>query len=212
MTNVLLAIEAETGPHGLPFELVAGKTVLDRVIEAAKKAALYLNNAHGGALKAKVLVLCPRGDRIAEEFQNRCEVLQGPLRNVLDSYSPKYVARLSYQSPLIPPFVISKLVTLAHMNGYDLVANHSGAFATAPAGTHCTVVSARFLEAGAGLEMPLPTWAKMGLAVNHFDLSGIDYAVKEPSDLPRVRDAFNAANDKYQRAVLTFGHHAVHKI
>lgn len=231
---VLIGIQARSGSTRLPrkaFELIAGKTLLDRVIETCKKAADYINR-HPPS-RARVVVLTPEGDHIAEEFDDRCEVMEGSHLDVLaryaqalELYNPSLVVRITGDCPLLPSFVISKLVALAVDKRYDYISNVDPRFRTALDGADCEVISARLLKHVAAtatdpadrehvttmIRRAPPEWAKIGVVVNYFDHSDLKLSVDTPEDLERVRQAFASANDKHQQAVLTFGSQAVHRI
>ncbi len=231
---VLIAIQARSGSTRLPnkaFELINGKTMLDRVIETCKKASSYINN--NTPTRTRVVVLTPHNDPIVEEFKDRCEIIEGPEFDVLtryvqalDTYKAGAVVRITGDCPLIPSWIISKLITLREVKNYDYISNTDPRFRTALDGADCEVISGRMMEY-AGKEAKdaydrehvttfirrcPPDWAKMSCVVNHFDHSEVKLSVDTKDDLERVRHAFSSANEKYQQAVLTFGHQAVHKI
>ncbi len=233
---VLIAIQARSGSTRLPrkaFELISGKMLLDRVIEACKKAAPRINQLQGGNVRCKVAVLTPTGDPIASEFKNRCEVMEGPEQDVLTRYllalekfQPEYIVRITGDCPMIPPHIISKLVSMAFHSGYDYVSNVDERFRTSLDGADCEVISGRLLQTIGERAVSVydrehvttmirrepPEGAKIGTVVNHFDDSDLKLSVDTPEDLERVRMAFERANEKYQKAVMTFGHTQVHRI
>lgn len=234
--SILIGIQARSGSTRLPgkaFELISGRTLLDRVIDACKSGAVNIKKNSRGAFTARVVVLTPEGDPIAKEFRSRCEIVEGPELDVLarykkaaDIYAPQYVARITGDCPLLPPFIISKLASLACYNDYDYVSNVDERFRTALDGADCEVMSRRMLDwaADAAAEDPdrehvttimrrrPPHWAKIGCVVHHFDQSDQKLSVDTREDLERVRDAFDLAESKYQNATLQFGAHLVHRI
>jgi spore coat polysaccharide biosynthesis protein SpsF len=236
MQRVLIGIQARSGSTRLPrkaFELISGKMMLDRVIDSCKKAAPRINNSNGGALCAKIVVLTPTGDPVAREFKSRCEVFEGPEHDVLRRYAlaaekfdPAFIVRITGDCPMIPPPVISKLVSMAYINCYDYVSNVDERFRTALDGADCEVISRRLLSAMDELAVsdfdrehvtPLarrspPEWAKIGCVVNDFDHSHLKLSVDTPEDLERVRTAYEKASEKHRQAVLTFGSTAVHRL
>lgn len=230
----LIGIQARSGSTRLPnkaFELISGKTVLDMVLDSCIKAADYLyKNTH---MRAKVVILTPSNDPIAKRYRSRCEIIEGSEFDVLsrymdavEAYNPEAVCRITGDCPLVPSFVISKLITLRHQNLYDYISNTDPRFRTSLDGADCEVMSAKILEyAARNAKEPYdrehvtpfirnspPPWAKMGCVVNHFDHSDLKLSVDTKEDLERVRNAFGSANEKYLQAVGTFGRGAVHKI
>ncbi len=84
MKNVLIAIQARSGSSRLPkkaYELIGGKMMLDHVIEACKKAASYIHKREG--ISSKIIIVTPVGDPIVTDFSSRCDVVEGPLHDVL---------------------------------------------------------------------------------------------------------------------------------
>ncbi len=231
---VLIGIQARSGSTRLPnkaLALISGKTVLDMVIESCKKAASYLNNST--PIRTRVVVLTPKGDPIVDEFQNRCEVIEGSEFDVLSRYvdaaklyEADAVVRITGDCPLVPSFLISKLVSLQNKMGYDYISNTDPRFRTALDGADVEVLSAKMLNyLGDSAKEALdrehvttyvrkhpPVWAKLSCVVNYFDHSDMKLSVDTQEDLDRVRKAHDSANDKYRAAVLTFGQQSVHKV
>lgn len=234
--KVLIGIQARSSSSRLPkkaFELISGKTMLDRVISSCKTAARYMNEQRNLGVQARVAILTPEGDAVADEFSSRCDVMEGPLEDVLSRYATAaekfgadMVVRITGDCPMIPSFVISKLVTLAVVNGYDYVSNVDERFRTTLDGSDCEVISRKLLDDIAEravlpadrehvtmlIRRYPPPWAKIGFVCNYFDLSDLKLSVDTPEDLERVRRAFETAYDKYQKACLEFGQQAVHRI
>lgn len=236
MARVMIGIQARSGSTRLPrkaFELISGKMLLDRVIDACKSGAINAKNVSRGTVRAQVVVLTPEGDPIAREFKNRCEIVEGPEHDVLARYAiaanvldPDFVVRVTGDCPLLPPFVVSKLITLARMNSYDYLSNVDEQHRTALDGADCEVMSRKMLdwldekaESTSEREhvtllarQAPPDWAKIGCVVNHFDHSDLKLSVDTREDLERVRAAFEMAENKYELAARRFGAQAVHRI
>ncbi len=234
MQRVIIGIQARSGSTRLPrkaFELISGKTMLDRVIEACKKAAVYSGARE--SLSIRVAVLTPVDDPIVDVFRGRCDILQGPEQDVLtryrmalDRYDADFVVRITGDCPMIPPYMISRLVSLAVANGYDYISNVDPRFRTSLDGVDCEVVSARLVKSLHELAVSAedrehvttmarrepPDWANVGAVVSHFDHSHIKLSVDTPDDLERVREAFSAADAKYRGAINTYGQTKVHLI
>lgn len=236
MSCVLIAIQARSGSTRLPrkaFELISGKMLLNRVIDACKRGSAIIRQSTRGSLVARIVVLTPEGDPIAREFRGRCEIVEGPEHDVLtryriatDVYDPQHVMRVTGDCPLLPPFVVARLAVLASTHGYDYISNVDPLFRTALDGADCEVMSPRLVDwldetateasdrehvTTLARSAP-PDWAKMGCVVHHFDHSDQKLSVDTRADLERVRAHFDQAEAKYQRAVLKFGQQAVHRI
>ncbi len=234
MQRVIIGIQARSGSTRLPrkaFELISGKTMLDRVIEACKKAATYSGSREHLAIR--VAVLTPVDDLIVEVFQGRCDIVQGPEQDVLtryrmalDKYDSDYVVRITGDCPLIPPYMISRLISLAVSHDYDYISNVDPRFRTSLDGVDCEVISARLMkflhDQAASPEdrehvtlmarREPPDWANVGAVVSHFDHSNLKLSVDTAEDLERVRAAFAAADGKYRLAINTYGQHKTHLI
>jgi spore coat polysaccharide biosynthesis protein SpsF len=232
MQTVLIAIQARSGSQRLPkkaFELIGGRRMLDHVIDAAKSARQYVSRWN--CLQADVAVLTPRGDPIADAFKGRCLIFQGSEPDVLSRYyeagkTYNYVVRLTGDCPLIPDFVITKLIKNALTNSYDYVSNVEESYRTAIDGHDCEVISARLLEwlHYSALEASdrehvttlarrePPEWAKHGFVINYHDHSGLKFSVDTPDDLARVRDEYDTREQKQLAAERRFGKWAVHRL
>ncbi len=232
MTDVVIGIQARSGSTRLPkkaFELIGGKPMLDHVIEACKKAAAYVQRREG--IQAKVVVLTPEGDPIAAAFRSRCDIVEGSTNDVLsryykalEHYSPKLVIRITGDCPLIPSYVISRVIALASQNAYDYASNVDDRFRTSIDGTDCEAISDRLLrEAHLSAKDPAdrehvttwirknhPEWAKIGVILNHFDNSDLKLSVDTRDDLERVRLAHDSASEKMHQAIRKFGKNNIH--
>jgi len=209
--------------------------MLERVIVACKKAALYVNmrprkDFH---IKARVAVVTPTGDAIIPSFSSRCDIYQGSEHDVLDRYAravadsgADYLVRITGDCPLIPPTVISKMLLVAVNNRYDYVSNVDEKFRTSVDGTDCEIISKKLLEHAAAfataagdrehvttmIRREPPEWAKIGFVIDPFDNSCVKLSVDTEDDLKAVRHAFESGHEKYVAACETFGHRSVHRL
>ncbi len=230
--TVLIGIQARSGSSRLPrkaFELIGGKMMLDHVIESCRKAADYV--AKREKIATRVVVLTPEGDPIAKAFSGRCDIVHGPSHDVLarylvalDRFSPDVMIRITGDCPLIPSYVISRVIALAVQNDYDYIGNGDERFRTSIDGTDCEAISARLLAEAAQqatdpydrehvtswIRKSPPEWAKIGAVLNYFDHSDLKLSVDTPDDLARVRVAYDLAADKYHQAIRCFGQRQVH--
>lgn len=231
--KILIGIQARSGSTRLPrkaFEMISGRMMLDRVVEACKSAA---GNLERRGHKCTVAVLTPEGDPIVQEFKTRATIEQGPEHDVLkryelafNKYEPDLLVRVTGDCPLIPPPLISHLTELAITKGYDYMSNVDDRFRTSIDGADCEVISARLFDVLAEhartpydrehvtpfVRRSPPEWAKLGIALNHFDVSDIKLSVDTPEDLDRVRKAFETQFQKYQEAVRVYGKGGIHRL
>jgi spore coat polysaccharide biosynthesis protein SpsF len=231
--KILIAIQARSGSTRLPrkaFEMISGRMMLDRVIEACKFAGRSIEK---GGHKAAVAVLTPAGDPIVQEFGARVEIVEGPEHDVLERYAvaverynPELTVRVTGDCPLIPAPLIAYMTNLAINNGYDYISNCDERFRTSIDGSDCEVISRRLFEHAAEfavkpydrehvtpfIRRSPPEWARLALAVNHYDLSNIKLSVDTPEDLEAVRKAFEGSFSKYQEAIKVYGKGAIHRL
>jgi spore coat polysaccharide biosynthesis protein SpsF len=234
LKNIIIGIQSRSDSTRLPrkaFELIGGKTMTDRVIDACKRAAAFLNREPHGWY-TDVVLLTPEGDAVAKSFSHRCPVVEGPALDVLARYqlaverfNAAYIVRVTGDCPLIPSHLITKLIKLGRSAGYDYLSNADERFRTSVDGADCEVISRTlFDEMAAEASTPydrehVTPWArrqkapwKIGAAIEFFDQTDKKLSVDTPEDLERVRSAFDSANDKYRSAVLTYGQSNIHWI
>jgi spore coat polysaccharide biosynthesis protein SpsF (cytidylyltransferase family) len=232
--RVLIGIQARSGSTRLPrkaFELIAGRTMLDRVVDTCRYAAQQIDKASN---RCDVAVLTPTGDPIAAEFANRVDIVEGPERDVLarykiamDDYQPDYLVRITGDCPLIPGSLITYMTTVGIAKGYDYYSNSDERFRTSIDGSDCEIISRRAFDyAAANATTPydrehvtpfirreqLPAGMRKGLAFNNFDMSDVKLSVDTPEDLERVRRAYEGSFIKYQEAVKVYGRGAIHRL
>lgn len=235
-TKALIAIQARSTSSRLPrkvFELIDGRPMLDHVIDACKKSADYVNyTTHQTGLAVHHVLVVPDGDPIVKAWGRKITVVEGPENDVLARYvqaanqfDANYIVRVTSDCPLIPPYLISKLIKLAVVHGYDYVSNVDPRFRTALDGADCEVISAALLrwldenaEEGPQREhvTPLcreapPAWARVGVVIGFFDQSGIKLSVDTSDELEAVRSQFKAVREKIRAAEKTYGRERVHR-
>ncbi len=233
--KILIGIQARSSSTRLPrkaFELIGGRTMLERVHQSCKQASDWLERTKGYV--APVVVLAPEKDEIVGAFDKKgYEFVVGPLEDVLMRYMlgaakhlPDYVVRITGDCPMVPSYFITRLTELAIQNGYDYVSNVDERFRTTLDGSDVEVFSMKLLvhanklattpedreHVTTYMRREPPDWAKIGFVCGVFDLSGIKLSVDTPEDLARVRAAFDSARDKYHKAIIEFGQDRVHRL
>lgn len=232
---VVLAIQARSTSVRLPGKahaLIGGERMLDRVLAVAKRASAIINRPPI-ACKAKIVIACPRGDKIATDFAETCAVVEGPehdvlerFRMVVDTYKPDLVARITGDCPLLPPHLVSAHVDLALRHQYDYVSNVDERWRTTIDGTDIEVMTPKILLWAAEtatrpadrehvttfIRHHPPDWAKIGTTLTSFDMSHVKLSVDTPEDLQRVVDAYNRAHEKYELAVRTLKLSNTHRL
>lgn len=235
--SVLIGIQARSSSERLPkkaFELIDGKRMLDCVIDSCKGAASYLNRTTDrSGIYVQTAVLTPAKDPIVEAFSSRCPIYEGPEHDVLTRFvkvaeklNPDFIVRITGDCPLIPPFIISKMIKLAISQDYDYISNVDEESRTTLDGHDCEVLSAemlRFLDEHATdpydrehvttlARRSPPDWASMGCVINHLDHSSIKLSVDTPEDLARVKEAKERVNQMVKQAERKFGRFSVHRL
>ena len=233
MAGVLIGIQARSGSKRLPrkaFELIGGRTMLDRVIDACKQAAWKIDEKGN---RCHVAVLTPTADPIVDEFSSRVTVVQGPEHDVLarygvaaEKYKPDLVVRVTGDCPFVQTYLIAYLTHLTVKHGYDYLSNVDERVRTALDGSDCEVFSTRLLEYALEhatkptdrehvttfMRRSPPPWARMATAQPHFDLSHIKLSVDTPEDLERARAVFDSTFTKQQEAFALYGKSNVHRL
>ncbi len=232
--RILIGIQARSTSERLPrkaFEMIYGRMMLDRVIDQCKFSAKSIEERNGH--KVSVAVLTPIGDPIVSEFGTRVEIVEGPEHDVLsryaiavEKYDPELTVRITGDCPLIQAPFISHMTKIAIENGYDYFCNSDERFRTFIDGSDCEVISRRMFAYAADsakesydrehvtpfMRRAPPEWARLGLAVSRYDLSGIKLSVDTQEDLEAVRKSFENSYCKYQAALKVYGRGAIHQL
>lgn len=234
--TVTIGVQARSTSTRLPNKInaqIGSRKLLDHVLDSCKKATLYLNNWNTKSIIAETFLLIPKGDPIKDRFNNIWASIEGDEHDVLSRYvnlqkwqKSAFIVRVTGDCPLIPSFVISKMITLAVMNNYDYVSNVDERVRTAPDGFDCEVVSKRMLawldENAKSKEdrehvtllarREFPDYYKQACMINYMDLSGIKLSVDTNDDLTRVIEEYIRVEKKVHLANKIFGKSAVHRV
>lgn len=235
LTVVSIGIQARSTSSRLPgksSELLGRKTVVGHVIASAMRAATYINNYNSKKLLVDVNLLIPKGDKLKREWDGKINIIEGDEKDVLSRYvqlqranNSDYLVRITGDCPLLPPFIISKLITLATQNQYDYVSNVEESVRTTADGHDLEVFSSRALDHvnqfASGVDREHVTshirkhmefgWKK-GCVINFLDLSHLKLSVDNADDLERVRTEWKKIDDAYTKAVKKFGRNSVHRL
>lgn len=236
LKKFLIAIQARSTSTRLPnkhVELIGGMRIIDHVIDACVRSAEYLNrHSVKYGYETQVVLLTPVGDPLGDPYKDTIDVIQGPEHDVLkrykmaaDKHNPDYIVRITGDCPLIPPFVISKHIVIAHKNGYDYLSNVDERYRTAQDGIDCEVLSRRMLDwLDEKARLPedrehvttmarreKPAWARCGFVCGYFDFSGIKYSIDTEEDLKRVRKEYDSIKRRFKEAQRVFGKDSIHR-
>ncbi len=232
-TKIAIGIQARSTSKRLPRKIhmvLTHRTILDHVIKSARDAAIYMNRF--AQKRISVYLLVPFDDEIIfkrNEFE--IPIIEGPEDDVLARYvslakktKADYYCRITADCPLLPHYVISKLITLASVNDYDYVSNVDERCRTSPDGNDCEVFSKKLLnwldENAKGTDREHvttlarrdpPDWIRHGTVINFQDSSGEKFSVDTMEDLDSVRERLHRVEIKYDTAVEIFGRQSVHR-
>lgn len=236
MRKVLIAIQARSTSTRLPGKAnlpLGSKRLLDHVVDSCLSAARYSNRfTRRTDVHCEVVLLVPAGDPIQQQFSDQVAVIEGPHLDVLaryvlaqESYEADYICRITGDCPMIPPFIISKHITLATTLNYDYISNVDERCRLALDGIDCEVISARLLEwLDANAEtmehrehvtqlarLKPPPWAIRAFTAGFFDQSQLKLSVDTRDDLDAVRGAQLAVTQKMQVAEKIYGRERIHR-
>lgn len=236
VTNVLIGIQARSTSKRLPrkvFELIGGKSMIRHVVEACDRAAFYMNkNSHKTRIHVSVALVIPEGDELLSFRRYGKMVVEGPEGDVLSRYQiaskrfhADYIVRVTGDCPLIPPYLITKHIKTAVINGYDYVSNVDEHARTAADGTDCEVISSKLLDfvhsnamdekdrehVTTFIRRQTPDWAKVGHVVGHLNMSDLKLSVDTQEDLERVRFHYDRIKFAIESAEAKSGRNSVHR-
>ncbi len=236
LISVLIGIQARSTSTRLPkkcFEPLGNKRLLDHVIDACDRSAKYSNmSTHRSNYTTAVALLIPYYDVIKTAFSSKIEIIEGPEYDVLTrfgiaqkKYNADYICRITGDCPLIPPYVISKHISLAVHEKYDYLSNVDEQARLSLDGIDCEVMSKKMLEwldqnskdpfhrehvTILARETP-PDWAKRGFTASFFDLSKIKLSVDTKEDLDRVREEYDRVGKKLKKAEKLYDRENIHR-
>lgn len=233
---VTIGIQARSTSKRFPNkvnQMIGDKTILQRLIDSANDSAKYLNRySFKNFYEVNVAVCCPTGDEIATKYHGLVDIVEGSEDDVLSRYlklaqicKSDYVVRVTADCPLIPSFVISKMVMTAIHNKYDYISNVEPTCRTSADGYDCEVFSRQLLEVTYrdardpyDREHVTPYMRKNkknyrhGIVVNHIDLSGLKFSVDTVEEYNRVLAEFESVKKKLEIAAQIFGSQNVHRL
>lgn len=237
ITNVVIGIQARSTSNRFPRKwaaLIDGKPLLQHVIDACNRCALYMNRHRDKTrLLVQTALLIPDGDEIGEAFRGKATIVRGPEHDVLaryrlmaDKLDADYIVRVTGDCPLIPPYLITKHIKTAVINGYDYISNVNPNSRTAADGMDCEVFTRRMLAYASDnavdeydrehvtpfMRRDLPPWARTGQIVGFLELSGLKLSVDCEEDLERVRLAHKQVKDCLEAAEAEHGKPNVHRL
>lgn len=213
--KVSIIIQARSTSKRFPgkiFEKIGSKQILQHVLDACYNATSYINaysSKHG--LACGVALAVPDGDILIPHY-GRHTIIEGPENDVLKRYrmaadqlGSDYIVRITSDCPFIPPYIISKAITLCERGNLDFVTNADPRFRTAPDGHDCEVMSKRLLDwldenvtrqehrehVTSYLVETMPEWAKKMDIIGFADFSEVKLSIDTREDLERMTTMYN---------------------
>ena len=211
IVSVIIGIQARSTSTRLPgkgLRLMAGRPMIEWVVDACTKSARYLSTRTHSIEKivVDVKLLVPAGDEITSEI-NSVPVLEGSHDDVLSryvemakEYNPDYIVRITGDCPLIPDHVITHMIKTAVANTYDYLSNVDEDCRTDLDGIDCEVMSKKALNwldqkgltdeekehVTIHLRKTPPSWAMMAFSICNFDFSALKKSVDNEEDFLAV--------------------------
>lgn len=234
--SVLIGIQARSTSSRLPnkaLRMLGPKPVLKHVVDSCAYSANYLNKlTHKTMTSVGVALLIPEHDPIGEHYLFRnVQIVRGSENDVLSRYclalnrlKPDYMVRITGDCPLIPPYLISKMIKLTLLNQYDYLSNVDPMARTAIDGFDCEVMSDRALSwlNEHAVEpydrehvTPLfrsnpPSWANRGGVISNLNFSSLKLSVDTEEDFERVSDQYEQVRKAAKNAEDIYGRGKVH--
>jgi spore coat polysaccharide biosynthesis protein SpsF (cytidylyltransferase family) len=217
------------------MELLGGKTIMEHVIRTCQRSAIYIAQTYKNPpIRPQVLLLCPHGDPLVRAFEGWVDIVEGDEKDVLSRYAKAvdihgpadFVCRITGDCPLIPDYVISKVISIAVKNRYDYVSNVDPQCRSSEDGLDCEVMSGAMLawinnkarttydreHVTTMITRDMPAWAKMGAVIGYFDRSAIKLSVDTPEDLEIARSELAKISKVESLALKKYGKRKVHRL
>ncbi len=206
MTKVMIGIQARSTSQRLPNKALTNlynKPVLSWVVNACLDSAAYLNGVRGNDLEVEVVILCPYGDKISQQYRSM-NVVEGDEYDVLSRYShasklynPDYICRITGDCPFLTGFLITNHITKTIDHNLDYLSNVDPKFRTELDGRDIEVLSKKALDwletnAKTALEKEhvtvkitetKPDELRRGHVLNRLDMSDVKLSVDTKEDL-----------------------------
>lgn len=237
-THIAIGIQARSTSKRMPGKVlskIGDKTVLERVIDAAKSSADYTNFAsYKTGNYVQISVLTPYNDPVAEfcrSIGTRC--IEGSEDDVLSRYQTlcdamdaQYIVRLTADCPFVPPAYISKAINTALYNKLDYCSNVDPRFRTAPDGFDVEVISQRamnWLNINAKdkyerehvtlklRSQDKPKEFSVGVIIGPIDISHVKISIDTQEDFKKGVEHFESLEAKLKLAISIYGAKCVHK-
>lgn len=225
--RVVIGIQARSTSTRFPNKaaaMIGGRSMMEMVLDAVKDAVQFLSRERE-TLEFQTVLLIPKGDPLSK-FYGRVAVIEGDENNEMDVlsrfkkafflYRPDYMVRITGDCPMLPSYVITKMIRSAVFGSMDYVSNSHPLYRTSPDGYDTEVMSRRmmvwlFANAKKQADMEhvttvirtspdLPAMMRIGHVIEWLDRSHVKVSVDTPEDLEYVREEYKKVQDKIEKA------------
>lgn len=235
-SNALIAVQARSTSKRFPNKvsaLIDGKPLLDHVLAACFSAQKYVNrNSSKTGVVANVALLIPTGDPLKDKYSRRLDIFEGPEDDVLQRYydaakeaHADYIVRITGDCPLVPPYLISKAITILTKGDHEFVSNADDSCRTSIDGVDVEAMTFKALEwayretsrkESREHVTPLmygktPEWFSVACLMGFVDLSTVKLSVDTEEDLTKVDKMFQRINSKIKRAEEKYGKGCIYR-
>lgn len=228
--TVLIAIQNRMGSTRLPrkgLKQIGDKMVLDHLIQSAKASLGYINEySFRTKIKTHLCLVVPETE--SHIYRQKIHIIKGPENDVLSRYKKAinhykcdYFVRLTADCPLVPPYLITKMIYTGIKGEYDYVSNVDLDCRTYPDGFDVEFVSRRALdwvETFPALEARHKEHVtlllreecpkdvlKMGAVVGHLDLSKLKISLDTQEDFEEILRQYSSLSTKLEVAKKKYG-------
>lgn len=218
MTNyktVSILVQARSTSHRFPgkiFEKIGNKSILDHVLDACYNSASYINKySSRNRIVCEVAVVAPTGDQLIQKYSKHL-IIEGPEDDVLSRYiiamnrlNSDYVVRITADCPFIPPYIMSKMISISVQDSLDYLSNANPRHRTSPDGHDIQVLSSRALKwldenvkdasdrehVASYLDRNINPEFKMANVIGFADYSKLKFSIDTRQDLDQMTEMYN---------------------
>lgn len=135
-----------------------------------------------------------------------------------------FICRITADCPLVPSYMITKMIMAAVKGPWDFVSNAMPGYRTYPDGCDVEVMSEKLLswvnENARGSQREhvtnllwsnMPQWATLAHMFNNIDLSDLKFSVDTEEDLEKVKKTYESVQSKVDHWSNRHGSQSVHR-
>lgn len=213
--TVSILIQARSTSTRFPgkiFEKIGNKSILDHVLDACYNSASYINKyTSRNRIVCGVAIVTPNNDELIKSYSKHL-IIEGPEDDVLSRYvlamnklKSDYVVRITSDCPFIPPYIISKMISISVQDSVDYLSNANPRHRTSPDGHDIQVFSSKALgwindnakessdreHVAPYLERHINPDLKTANVIGFADYSKLKFSIDTKQDLEYVTEMYN---------------------